>query len=763
MKIKINKNIKILYLILIILVNYNLNSQYLDGYYILDYEHKGGTFSNDTIVIYGDQGQFIYSLNNGANWQQSFIGAYTQFLDCEIYRNELIFINNFGLLKGKVIDNKMKTFNINNLPSNSKVIKLFNENNKRLICLTSNGEVIILDDIYTQNNEVYKVKDNSFINPKIFYSEPYYLILDSNSLFYSTNLKDWKENKIDIITKNEFLDYEKINEINYIITKNEVLKLDATFNLISKIDSERELSGIMNYNEQVLLVNNLPFINDKDTLFLSSINEKNQIITSNHFLDINKFLLINNYKINTLIKLKNEILLVGPKKLVISLKNDNFVIKSIMPFELNRNFGAGISLKFVSEEKGIIKSINNQLFTTIDGGATWSKFGNFGKTSVVNAVFEIKEDTILYYLPNFKENDILISNDFGKTFNSFGIDFIGTGAKKIDFTGDGFYICDYRGDVFGTFMSIVKYNMNATLDSTFGNINSKQPGITQLDSISSLLLQTLNKDSIYILAFDLSYKGNFKINLYNLTNNGKDINIVGNPNIDISNFKILKDKSFISSQLVYSDINKFIENIYKSTDFGETWKLTYSGEAQDNSRYTNAVFEEDVDTIYFVNQIKILKSTNKGETWVRENFKNYIYSTNGFSSKNNIKYLITGSPSNTVLNKSIKTDFVSSVEIIENNIEDINYLYTMPPFPNPSTNTITTKIYWDSSIDINLENIGIYDIMGNKIIANDNIRLEKLNNYSGNLIWDTSNQPKGTYLLKIQHGNNTKSVKVVVN
>lgn len=50
---------------------------------------------------------------------------------------------------------------------------------------------------------------------------------------------------------------------------------------------------------------------------------------------------------------------------------------------------------------------------------------------MVNAVFEIKEDTILYYLPNFKENDILISNDFGKTFNSFGIDFIGTGAKKL--------------------------------------------------------------------------------------------------------------------------------------------------------------------------------------------------------------------------------------------------------------------------------------------------------------------------------------------
>lgn len=348
-----NKNImkgfKSLFLLMtFLLISYNLNSQFLDGYFILDYEHKGGAYSNDTLVIYGDQGQFIYTLNNGSNWQQSFSGVYTQFLDCEIYRNELIFINNFGLLKGKVIDNKMKTFNINNLPSNSKVIKLFNENNKRLICLTSNGEVIILDDIYTQNNEVYKVKDNSFINPKIFYSEPYYLILDSNSIFYSTNLKDWNKNSFEL--NNNLLDCKKINGVNYLITKNEVLNFDENFNLIFKTNSEREISGLINYKDQILLLNSLPFVNDKDSLFFSTISGTNQIVNSNHFLDINKFISIGTYKINDLLIMEDEIFLFGTKKIIISLKNENFEIKSIMPFDLKRNVDAGQSLKFETED-----------------------------------------------------------------------------------------------------------------------------------------------------------------------------------------------------------------------------------------------------------------------------------------------------------------------------------------------------------------------------------------------------------------------------
>ena len=59
--------------------------------------------------------------------------------------------------------------------------------------------------------------------------------------------------------------------------------------------------------------------------------------------------------------------------------------------------------------------------------------------------------------------------------------------------------------------------------------------------------------------------------------------------------------------------------------------------------------------------------------------------------------------------------------------------------------------------------IAVYDITGNKVSGKENLTLEKLNEWSGNIKWNCVGQPKGTYLIKIQHGNNTKTLKVVVN
>jgi hypothetical protein len=105
----------------------------------------------------------------------------------------------------------------------------------------------------------------------------------------------------------------------------------------------------------------------------------------------------------------------------------------------------------------------------------------------------------------------------------------------------------------------------------------------------------------------------------------------------------------------------------------------------------------------------------------------------------------------------------TSIENTENQIEEVNYIYTMPPYPNPTVSEVTAKFYWDSRIDIDNSEIGVYDITGNKVSGKESLTLEKLNEWSGNIKWNCVGQPKGTYLIKIQHGNNTKSVKVVVN
>ncbi len=84
----------------------------------------------------------------------------------------------------------------------------------------------------------------------------------------------------------------------------------------------------------------------------------------------------------------------------------------------------------------------------------------------------------------------------------------------------------------------------------------------------------------------------------------------------------------------------------------------------------------------------------------------------------------------------------NSVEIFD--INNINI------YPNPTSEKISLDL-----VDVEIADLVVYDILGNETMS--------IQNYTNKSEIDISSLPKGTYLIKIQHGNNTKSVKVVVN
>ena len=45
-------------------------------------------------------------------------------------------------------------------------------------------------------------------------------------------------------------------------------------------------------------------------------------------------------------------------------------------------------------------------------------------------------------------------------------------------------------------------------------------------------------------------------------------------------------------------------------------------------------------------------------------------------------------------------------------IEVLNYLYAFPPYPLPAINEVRSLIYWDMSLDIDKDEINVYDIYG---------------------------------------------------
>ncbi|ROL62554.1 hypothetical protein D9V86_00060, partial [Bacteroidetes/Chlorobi group bacterium ChocPot_Mid] len=90
--------------------------------------------------------------------------------------------------------------------------------------------------------------------------------------------------------------------------------------------------------------------------------------------------------------------------------------------------------------------------------------------------------------------------------------------------------------------------------------------------------------------------------------------------------------------------------------------------------------------------------------------------------------------------------------------ETNNYLYCYPPYPVPATNTVRSLIYWDTSLDIENDDIAVYDIFGNKVAGKDKITIDKQNAYSGLLSWDCSNVPDGIYLIRLIHGTETRTM-----
>jgi hypothetical protein len=92
-----------------------------------------------------------------------------------------------------------------------------------------------------------------------------------------------------------------------------------------------------------------------------------------------------------------------------------------------------------------------------------------------------------------------------------------------------------------------------------------------------------------------------------------------------------------------------------------------------------------------------------------------------------------------------------------------NSFFAYPPFPLPAKDYIKSLIYWDTSIDINDDEINVYDIYGNKVSGRENIIIDKQTKYSGILKWDCSGVADGIYLIHIKHGTKSWTLKVLVN
>ncbi|MBM2816364.1 MAG: hypothetical protein HW421_3126 [Ignavibacteria bacterium] len=105
----------------------------------------------------------------------------------------------------------------------------------------------------------------------------------------------------------------------------------------------------------------------------------------------------------------------------------------------------------------------------------------------------------------------------------------------------------------------------------------------------------------------------------------------------------------------------------------------------------------------------------------------------------------------------------TTTSVIEVQPEFRNYLYSLPPYPIPASHYVRTLIYWDTSLDIDSDDIGVFDIYGTKVSGKEKIIIDKQANFKGLLSWDCTGITPGVYFIRIIHGTASRNVKVLVD
>jgi len=269
--------------------------------------------------------------------------------------------------------------------------------------------------------------------------------------------------------------------------------------------------------------------------------------------------------------------------------------------------------------------------------------------------------------------------------------------------------------------------------------------------------------------------------------------------------KILNIKKINNKIYLYGD-GRILE-----TDKNLTyWKQILTEKSNDfyNEIFDVSKFKNNVFIVSFKGQfiepstIDFTRSTDEGKTW--ENIENRFndYNDIRFLNVYNIEdYVFVGTTSGVFYSKDNgdsfeeindglsnsamsngkefyiyddKLVYCSGGGIFHRNLEELgitllvekteerNYLYTFPPFPQPTKQEVKISTYWDSALPFTIDDVEIYNLAGIKVNTTNKLSIKKETNYKGHIIWDTSGEQAGIYIVNIKHGTETRTQKVMV-
>lgn len=323
--------------------------------------------------------------------------------------------------------------------------------------------------------------------------------------------------------------------------------------------------------------------------------------------------------------------------------------------------------------------------------------------------------------------------------------------------------------IFGMYMDLGLQNYLTRIYKYTDNLTNRNEYILQDEFGKNKKIQYLysENDQKYFLVYYDNNKSTLEFKTSNNTFGNYQSLYSFNNNIEFIKYKTvgLGNNPYVIYLLLNKETNQYSIEILNLKDYSKLTLKEFKDEIIDHKYINFDVYQEKI-YISIGNKLFHFKGTQVNPSWDEYTLPNNGMIHNYMYIQNNFLYCKYSDDKNDLNLYKIELvdSLVNSVEIdVENEINNFEYVYLYEPYPNPSNSVINAEVFWSNSYDINNSDLGVFDINGNRVSNSTNLTFSKLTNNKGNIKWNCIGVPSGTYLIKIQHGNNTKSVKVVVN
>jgi hypothetical protein len=763
---------------------YDISSIFL---YPINLEH-------DEIIFYGTGGGVLRTYDNGQTWKQNFTGTHALIWKM-IYHNELLFAIN---LDGRFMISEdkgdyWKIYKVADTLTSIAVLdnKIFATSDKNVYVSNNFGsnweklptDFISIKTISNFNDKLILTTENNIL----YYSDDYGV---SWNIFY-TPIINWRVN-------------DK-HENFYIYNRKEILKLndDLTWTRYDVSNLNQFFVFTESENGFIFAISFLEPYNAKIKIYEYNIAENNTIEISEIWkIGLSDFppFDINSYQVNDMVINNGNLYLANTFKTILKSSIDDYNWKVVS------NFG---TINYSTNIKDSLTWINptgskNCITYTTNGGATFE----ISDTIVLN-VRNPTADTLRRITPR------ITWMTFGGSFtllqySNSGTDIENPGSmqnmsqwfgllnekEKIVESFNLRLRHDQSFAVFATLKILLSYNDKFLMDYSYKLRTSSNNPPTK-DSIYKHHLFFINTDKTVDTIGTI--QDSIQI-LSAFVDNKNKLYVYGNRDLFTSEFK--EDKlgiyqfneetgefDFIMSCPLYEstfDLNMFQnkkEEIFISPK-GYLYKLDFNIKNYElitnsfDEMFTQSEFLENGSFIEDQKVIDLSKIEENGITKIRRKILKFETDMNyqileEFATTTNDRYMY---PSNTNIDYEVyyknngiygsyfkpiepeRLEYYKSVKKTETR----NYLWTNPPYPQPTNSIVKVETYWDSGLPFTEKDIEIYDITGIKINTENTLTVQKESIYKGHIIWDASSYKTGIYIMKITHGTETRVRKIMV-